>query len=64
MFDVIIDMAVERHRIGDAQQRGVVDQALLPPSAAEDVQMQPRHPRPQLGDGVQRVLDLLVRHQS
>ena len=42
---------------------GVVDQPLFPPAAAEDVQVQAGHPPPQLGDGVQRVLDLLVRHQ-
>ena len=61
---VVIDVAVERHRVGDAQQRGVVDQALFPPAAAEDVQVHVRHPRSQLGDGLERVLDLLVRHQT
>ena len=59
----VVDVPVEGHRVGDAQPRGVVDQPLLPPAAADDVEMQVGYPGPQLGDRVQRVLDLLVRHQ-
>ena len=50
VFGVIVDVAVECHRVGDAQQRGVVDQPLLPPAAAQDVQMHVRNPRAQFGD--------------
>ncbi len=41
----------------------MVDEALSPPAAADDVEVQVRNPRPQLGDGGERVLDLLVRHE-
>jgi len=64
MFGLIVDVAMERHSGGDAQQRGMVDEPLLPPAAAEDVQMQVRHPGSQRGDRLQRVLNLLVRHQA
>ena len=47
VFGHVVDVTVEGHRIGDAKQRGVIDQALMPPSAADDVQVQVRHPRPQ-----------------
>ena len=63
VFGIVIDVAVKGHGIGDAQQRGVVDESLFPPSAAEDVQVHIRNPQPQCGDRVQRILDLLVRHQ-
>ena len=59
----VVDVAVEGHRVGDAEQPGVVDEAVSPPAAADDVEVQAGNPRPQLGDGVERVLDLLVRHQ-
>ena len=41
----------------------VVDEPLSPPSVADDVEVQAGYPRPQLRDRLQRVLDLLVRHQ-
>jgi hypothetical protein len=56
-------VAVERHGIRDAQQVGVGDQTVLPPSAADDVEVQIGQVLAQAGDGVERVLDLLVRHQ-
>ena len=64
VFGGIVDVAVERHRIGDAQQLGVLDQALFPPAAAQDVQVHARNLRAQFGDGLERVFDLLVRHQT
>ena len=48
VFGVIVDVAVEGDRIGDAEQLGVVDEALRPPAAADDVQVQVRDPRAQL----------------
>ena len=37
VFGFVVDVAVESHRVGDAEQLGVIDQPLLPPATAEDV---------------------------
>ena len=63
VFGHILDMAVERHRVRDTEQPRVVDEALAPPAAPDDVEVQAGYPGPQSGDGVERVFDLLVRHQ-
>ncbi len=63
MFRSVIDMAVEGDGIGDTQARGPVDKAVMPPATADDVEVQSVDPRPQLGHGIECVLDLLVRHQ-
>ena len=47
VFGHIVDVAVKRHRVGDAEPRGMVDQSLPPPAAADDVEMQAGYPRPQ-----------------
>ncbi len=44
VFGVVVDMPVEGHRIGDTAQLGVVDQMLLPPPTAENVQVHVRDP--------------------
>ena len=44
MFGGVVDVAVERDRIGDAQLRRPLDESVLPPAAADDVEVQLRHP--------------------
>ena len=35
VFGLVVNVAVERHGVGDTQQRGVIDEPLFPPAAAE-----------------------------
>lgn len=39
VFGDIVDVAVKGHRVGDAKLRRVVHQPLLPPTAADNVEM-------------------------
>ena len=64
VFGGVVDMPVEGDGIGDTQLLGVFDQALPPPSAADDVEVQVRYPAAQRRDRLECVLDLLMRHQS
>ena len=41
----------------------MVDESPAPPPVADDVEVQARYPRAQRSDRLQRILDLLVRHQ-
>ncbi len=63
MFGHVVDMAVEGDSVGDAESMHVLDQPLAPPTATDDIEVQTRDAGPQFSDRVQRVLDLLVRHQ-
>ena len=63
MFSGVINVTVETHGIGDSQLISVSNQAVMPPSTADDVQVQIRDPGSQHRDGVKCVLDLLMRHQ-
>jgi len=60
---VLRDVAVEGDRVADAEFVGALAQVLLPPAAADDVQVQCRNGPAQLRDRGEGVLDLLVRHQ-
>ena len=63
MFGMLVDVAVEGDGVGDTQALRVLDQPVLPPAAPDHVEMQIRHPGPEHRDGVEGVLDLLMRHQ-
>ena len=44
MFSGVINVTVKTHGIGDSQLIGVPHQAVMPPSATDDVQVQIRDP--------------------
>ena len=57
-------LAVEDDAVGDALRLRVGQQLVGPPAGADDVEHRVGVPRVQRGDGVDGVLDLLVRHQA
>jgi len=57
------DVPVKGDGVADAEFGGEVPQVLLPPAAADDVEVQSRDAFAQRGDRGQCVLDLLVRHE-
>ncbi|CNN80703.1 Uncharacterised protein [Mycobacterium tuberculosis] len=63
VFGDVVDVAVEGHRVGHADSVRMVDEPLPPPSVTDDVEVQAGKARPQLGHRIQRILNLLVRHQ-
>ncbi len=60
---MVVDVAVEGDRIGDAEPVSPLHEPLVPPAATHDVQVQIRDAGAKCGHRVKRVLNLLVRHQ-
>ena len=60
---LLVDLALEHDRVPGAVRRGVGVQLALPPAAAHDVQPQAGELSRSASDGVDGVLDLLVRDQ-
>ena len=63
VFGLVADVAVERHRIRDPSSSRVPDEPLRATSRRHDVEVQARAAAAEARNGVERVLDLLVRHQ-
>jgi len=60
---LFVDVAVEGDGVADAQFCGRIAEVLLPPAAADDVEMQTGDGAAQRRDRGEGILDLLVRHQ-
>ena len=46
VFRDVIDVTVERHRVGHVEPVRMVDESLSPPSVTDDVEVQARYPLP------------------
>ena len=64
MRGAVVDEAVEPHRAAHARGVSVVAQHGLPPSGPDDVERGGGMVAEERGQGVDRVLDLLVRHEA
>jgi len=45
VFGGVVNVTVEGDGVGDAELKSPMNQAVLPPSAADDVEVQVRNPR-------------------
>ncbi len=46
VFGHVVDVAVERHRVGHVEPVRMVDESLPPPPATDDVEVQAGYPLP------------------